>query len=379
MNENEEVVVNKKEVSENSEESYEDSRRMITRTARFSMNEEAAVRKKIKTCNEEPLLVKLEKGNNLRIFCSTTAFEGVKQIIENTVSKINKIEYIRNEDQEGKIYSESIRVREKESRRNQVIYTVNIYRTKSSLLINGPQMQKFILEVIRIVQLWALENNSEIDISDQKLKKVLSKLKIEQQLLNKIEGQESKQESDDDNKAKAFDFESQKSEVKVGKKRCKKGEESGRSVREGKEKGVKETESFMMAEEENLTEISEDNKKISWSSNTEKNKEANSLDNTGVTSRTEPIVNYQEGQNRTKKDHNINNVTPRTCNTIMINNEITKEVYIDKPERAKPNSSSNHNTDESNIHLAKLKQEIKIKHTEQEASRAEIMKGVVGN
>ena len=63
---------------------------MITRTARFSMNEEAAVRKKIKTCNAEPLLlVKLEKGNNLRIYCSTTeqstAFDGVKQIIENTV------------------------------------------------------------------------------------------------------------------------------------------------------------------------------------------------------------------------------------------------------------------------------------------------------
>ena len=209
------------------QESYEDSRRVITRTARFSMNEEAAVRKKIKTCNEEPLLVKLEKGNNLRIFCSTTAFEGVKQIIENTVSKINKIEYIRNEDQEGRIYSESIRVREKESRRNQVIYTVNIYRTKSSLLINGPQMQKFILEVIPIVQLWALENKSAIDISDQKLRKVLSKLKIEQQLLNKIEGQELKEESDDDDRAKAFNFviESQR-EVKVGKKGHKKGEES---------------------------------------------------------------------------------------------------------------------------------------------------------
>ena len=131
--------------------------------------------------------MKLGKGNNLRIFCSTTAFEGVKQIIENTVSKINKIEYIRNEDQEGRLYSESIRVREKQSRRNQVIYTVNIYRTKSSLLINGPQMQKFILEVIPIVQLWALENKSAIDISDQKLKKILSKLKIEHQLVNKIE------------------------------------------------------------------------------------------------------------------------------------------------------------------------------------------------
>ena len=101
----------------------------------------------------------------------------MKQIIENTVSKINKIEYIRNEDQEGRIYSESIRVREKESRRNQVIYKVSIYRTKSSLLINGPQMQKFILEVTSIAQLWGLENKSAIDISDHKLKK--SKLKIE--------------------------------------------------------------------------------------------------------------------------------------------------------------------------------------------------------
>ena len=114
MNENEEVVVNRKKVSENSEERYEDSRREITRTARFIMNKEAAVRKKIKTCNDEPLLVKLEKGNNLRIFCSTTAFEAVKQIIENTVSKINKLQYIRNEDQEGRIYYESIRVREKD-------------------------------------------------------------------------------------------------------------------------------------------------------------------------------------------------------------------------------------------------------------------------
>ena len=132
-------------------------------------------------------------------------------------------------------------------------------------------------------------------------------------------------------------------------------------------------------EQENLKDISEENRNLSWSSNTENIKEANSLDNMGVTIRTEPIKNYQEGQNITKKDHKINNVTPQTDNTIMVYNEITKEVYIDKPERAKPNSSSNHNTDESNIHLAKLKQEIKIKHTEQEASKAEIMKGVVEN
>ena len=53
-------------------------------------------------------------------------------------------------------------------------------------------MQKFKSEVISIIQLWTLENKTVIDISDKKLKKVLDKLKIEQQLLNKIEEQEVK-------------------------------------------------------------------------------------------------------------------------------------------------------------------------------------------
>ena len=192
---------------------------MITRTARFSINEEVAVINKVKTYNKEPLAVKLEKGNNLRLFCSTAAFGGVKQIIENKVSKINKIEHIRNGAQEGRVHIESIRVRENKSKRNQVIHTVNIYRTKSSLLINGPQTQKFILELISIIQLWTLVNKTVIYVSDQKLKKVLGKLKIEQQLQNKMEGEEVKEKLDDDNKVKLFDFviESQNTEVKLGK------------------------------------------------------------------------------------------------------------------------------------------------------------------
>ena len=148
------------------------TRRMITMTARFSMNKEAALRTKIKTCNEDTLVLKLEKGNNLRIFCNATAFAGVKEIIENTVRKSNRVEHLRNEDQEERICSESIRVKEKDSRRNQVINTVNIYRTKSSLLINDPHTQKFILAVIPLIELWAIENETAINVSDQKLKEV---------------------------------------------------------------------------------------------------------------------------------------------------------------------------------------------------------------
>ena len=157
-------AVNRKEVSQKLEKNQEDTNKiMITRTARISMNEEAALRKKIKSCNKEELVLKPEKVNNLRIFCSTTTFEGVKEIIENTVSKSNKVEHLRSEDQEGRIYSEGVRVKDMKPRRNQVIYTAYIYRTKSSLLINGSKTQKCILEVVPIIQLWALENRTAIN------------------------------------------------------------------------------------------------------------------------------------------------------------------------------------------------------------------------
>ena len=44
------------------------------------------------------------------------------------------------------------------------------------------------LEVIEIIQLWALENKTAINKRDQKLEKVLGKLKVEQQQ-SRIEGQ----------------------------------------------------------------------------------------------------------------------------------------------------------------------------------------------
>ena len=112
------------------------------------------------------LVLKLEKGNNLRIFCRTTTFKGVKEIIKNTISKSKKVEHLRNEVQERRIHSESIRVKVKDSRKNEVIYTFNISRTESSSLINRPHTQKFILEVVPIIQLWGLESKTAKNISE---------------------------------------------------------------------------------------------------------------------------------------------------------------------------------------------------------------------
>ena len=82
------------------------------------------------------------------------------------------------------------------------------------MLINDPQTQNFILEVVSIIQLWAIESWTAINISNQKLKKVLGKLKVEQQQ-SKIERQEVKEELDNEDNTKAFDFVIEKKNKKV--------------------------------------------------------------------------------------------------------------------------------------------------------------------
>ena len=49
-----------------------------------------------------PLEIKMEKGNNLRIFCSTTAFENRKIIIE-TVARNYVFEMTENKDISEKV------------------------------------------------------------------------------------------------------------------------------------------------------------------------------------------------------------------------------------------------------------------------------------
>ena len=64
---------------------------------------------------------------------------------------------------------------------------VQLIFIKINLIVNDPQTQNFTLEVTPTIQLWALQNKTTMNLSDQKPTKVLEKLKEEQQLSN-IEG-----------------------------------------------------------------------------------------------------------------------------------------------------------------------------------------------
>ena len=128
---------------------------------------------------QETMVVKLEKGNNLTIHCSKTAFEAVGKLIGSQIDNSSTLEYLSNEDLKGYMYSEVVKVKEKSNttRTNKrALFTVNIYRTTSSLLINGPQVKKIIQEILPAIQTWAQDNGTVIDMCDQELERMLKKL-----------------------------------------------------------------------------------------------------------------------------------------------------------------------------------------------------------
>ena len=89
----------------------------------------------------------MEKGYNLRIFCSTTAFENIRKMIIETIASNCTLEKTENRDISGKVVIETIKTKEKNVRRALPIFVTNIYRTTTTLLINGSQVQRFMREI----------------------------------------------------------------------------------------------------------------------------------------------------------------------------------------------------------------------------------------
>ena len=158
------------------EHNAEEGRSLRTRRVNYTINEKTAIKKKIKSCREVPLQIKMEKGNNLKIFCSTTTFENIRQMIIETISSNYGLEKTENRNISGKVVIETIKTKEKNGRRALPIFVTNIYRTTSTLLINGPQAQRFVQEILPVLQSWADQNEKEIDICDQHLEKMLRKV-----------------------------------------------------------------------------------------------------------------------------------------------------------------------------------------------------------
>ena len=86
-------------------------------------------------------------------------------IIETTASNYT-LEKTENRDISGKVVIETVKTKEKNARRALPVFVTNIYRTTSTLPINGPQVQRFVQELLPVLQSWADQNEKEIDVCD---------------------------------------------------------------------------------------------------------------------------------------------------------------------------------------------------------------------
>ena len=103
-----EMVAEMKPGNRGKEDNAKEVRRLRSRRKNYTINEKTAIKKKIKSCREVPLQIKMEKGNNLRIFCSTTAFEKIRKIIIETIASNYALDKTENRDISGKVVIEHI-------------------------------------------------------------------------------------------------------------------------------------------------------------------------------------------------------------------------------------------------------------------------------
>ena len=169
----------------------------------------------------------MEIGNNLRIFCITATFENRKIIIETIAS--NYVLEKKENRHFRKVVIEIINSKERNTRRALPIFVTKIYRTTSMSLINGPQVQRFVQEILSVFKSWVDQNKKQIDICDQHLEKILrkvypvrqvecnkgSQLKIDQKIkgINDDKGETQKEEENitqndrkTENETHEFDF-----------------------------------------------------------------------------------------------------------------------------------------------------------------------------
>ena len=121
-----EMVAEMKPGNTDKEDNAEKGRCLRSTRVNYTRNERTRIKKKIKSCREVPLQMKMQKGNSLRIFCSTTAFENIRKIILEIIVSNYALEKTENRDTSGKFITETIKTKEKNARRALLIFVTNI-------------------------------------------------------------------------------------------------------------------------------------------------------------------------------------------------------------------------------------------------------------
>ena len=153
-----------------------------THTQSYTLNEPKLLGKKMKSCEKNPMVMTIKSGNNVVIEFSTTTFEIVRNIFKMFYNNQPNtyVDFEQVTDTTKKVTSECYKVSHKTTtgERGMKRYTINIYRTTSKAVINGPEANMFAQHEYPHLESIVLENKNNILESDFHFKHMLEHMNI---------------------------------------------------------------------------------------------------------------------------------------------------------------------------------------------------------
>ena len=129
-------------------------------TRLYALNRQKALENKLQNCQSEHLQYVMKAGKNLVINLSTSAFEHFRHTLSHMMNQQSKnlglhVESKVNVDLTDAIVDSSFKVKNLKKDGTpgaQNRFTVNLYRTQSSILVNGPKVDMFIEHFLKPIE-----------------------------------------------------------------------------------------------------------------------------------------------------------------------------------------------------------------------------------
>ena len=151
-----------------------------TRHMNYALNPEVALNKKIKACDRPSYSIKLNNGS-ATVTLNTFCFELLRSNLINFLNHSSQYKFylFPKTDTNGSTPEDVIKVVKVDEMKTEIaMYTINMYRTTSRLMINGPHYDHFIENDLCFVtdKIDSVENHV-IELSNKEIKENLLKIK----------------------------------------------------------------------------------------------------------------------------------------------------------------------------------------------------------
>lgn len=156
----------------------------VTVTRGYTLNRQRALDKKLVNCLNDHLSYVMKSGRNLVLNFSTAAFEyfrmNLKELLQKGAADAGLyVDTLENADLSGAIVESCYKVRNLKKDGTpgaQNRFTINLYRTQSSVLVNGPKVDIFVDNFLKPIESLINENQDMLSQKNQQIRGQLSLL-----------------------------------------------------------------------------------------------------------------------------------------------------------------------------------------------------------